>query len=188
MQLGMIGLGRMGANMVRRLMRAGHECTVYDIHADAVSELVREGAFGTGSLKDLVTRLMKPRAIWLMVPAAVVDKELAAVLPLLERGDIIIDGGNSFYRDDIRRAAELKPRRSLRGRRSGGVWGLERGYCQMIGGETEVVDHLSPILASLAPGFNAAFSALGPEDQQHCRARLSSLWSARRRPFRQNGP
>ena len=163
MQLGMIGLGRMGANMVRRLLRAGHECTVYDIHANAVSGLVREGAFGTASLKDLVARLVKPRAIWLMVPAAVVDKELAAVLPLLERGDIVIDGGNSFYRDDIRRAAELKPRgiHYVDVGTSGGVWGLERGYCQMIGGETEVVDHLSPIFASLAPGFNAGLSAEG---------------------------
>lgn len=158
MQIGMIGLGRMGANMVTRLMKDGHECIVFDMSADTVKKLVAQGATGAASLKDFVSRLSKPRAIWLMVPAAVVDQELTKLAPLLEGGDIIIDGGNSFYRDDIRRGAELKQRgiQYIDVGTSGGVAGLERGYCLMIGGEPEVVTHLHPIFASLAPGADAA--------------------------------
>ena len=158
MQLGMIGLGRMGANMVRRLMKGGHECRVYDVHPKAVKELVKEGADGSNSLKEFVAGLSKPRAIWLMVPAAVVDQELTLLLPLLEAGDIVIDGGNSYYRDDIRRGADLKSRgiHYIDVGTSGGIAGLERGYCLMIGGEEKVVAHLAPIFATLAPGVDAA--------------------------------
>src|SRR5437899_10517699 len=154
MQLGMIGLGRMGANMVRRLINKGHNCVVFDRSPKVVNELVKEKATGVASLKDLVKKLAKPRAIWLMVPAAVVDSTIADLLPHLEAGDILIDGGNSYYVDDIRRAKELTPRQIhyVDVGTSGGVWGLERGYCMMIGGETEVVKHLDPIFASLAPG------------------------------------
>ena len=154
MQLGMIGLGRMGANMVRRLLKGGHDCVVFDMSADAVNELARERATGTSSLADLVKKLEKPRAVWLMVPAAVVDKTIADLLPSLEPEDILIDGGNSYYIDDIRRAKELSPKRIhyVDVGTSGGVWGLERGYCMMIGGEPGVVRHLDPIFATLAPG------------------------------------
>jgi 6-phosphogluconate dehydrogenase len=154
MQLGMIGLGRMGANMVRRLIKGRHECVVYDTHPDAVKSLVSEGAVGAGSLEEFVKKLSKPRAVWLMVPAGVVDSALADMVRLLERGDIVIDGGNSYYVDDIRRAKELatKGLHYVDVGTSGGVWGLERGYCQMIGGETEVVNRLDPIFATLAPG------------------------------------
>ncbi len=154
MQLGMIGLGRMGANMVRRLLRAGHQCTVFDMSAKAVQKLVKDKAVGTASLAEFVNSLTKPRAIWLMVPVGVVDKTIADLLPHLERGDIVIDGGNSYYVDDIRRASELAPKgiHYVDVGTSGGVWGLERGYCMMIGGENEVVRHLDPIFASLAPG------------------------------------
>ena len=154
MQLGMIGLGRMGANMVRRLLKGGHDCVVFDMSADAVNELARERATGTSSLADLVKKLEKPRAVWLMVPAAVVDKTIADLLPSLETGDILIDGGNSYYIDDIRRAKELSPKQIhyVDVGTSGGVWGLERGYCMMIGGEPGVVGHLDPIFATLAPG------------------------------------
>jgi 6-phosphogluconate dehydrogenase len=154
MQLGMIGLGRMGANMVRRLIKNGHQCVVYDRSAEAVNELVKEKAVGASSLADLVKKLQKPRAVWLMVPAAVVDKSIAELLALLEAGDILIDGGNSYYVDDIRRAKELAPRKIhyVDVGTSGGVWGLERGYCMMIGGEPDVVKHLDPIFATLAPG------------------------------------
>jgi 6-phosphogluconate dehydrogenase len=153
-QLGMIGLGRMGANMVRRLLTGGHQCVVYDMSAKAVQELVKAKALGSSSLAELTKSLAKPRAIWVMVPAGVVDKTIADLLPHLERGDILIDGGNSYYIDDIRRAKEL----ALKGIHyvdvgtSGGVWGLERGYCMMIGGEPTVVKHLDPIFATLAPG------------------------------------
>ncbi len=155
MQLGMVGLGRMGANMVRRLVRAGHRCTVFDMFPKAVEDLAKEGATGSSSLADFVKKLEKPRAIWLMVPAAVVDKTIADILPLLEKGDTLIDGGNSYYVDDIRRAKELAPKgiHYMDVGTSGGVWGLERGYCMMIGGETEVVKRLDPILATLAPGI-----------------------------------
>ena len=154
MQLGMIGLGRMGANMVRRLLVGGHDCVVFDVSPKAVEELVREEAVGASSLSDFVQKLSGPRAIWLMVPAAIVDKTIAELLPLLEPGDIVIDGGNSYYVDDIRRANELAAKKIhyVDVGTSGGVWGLERGYCMMIGGEAAVVKHLDPIFATLAPG------------------------------------
>jgi len=154
MQLGMIGLGRMGANMVRRLLKHGHQCTVFDMSPKTVQDLVAEKATGATSMADFVAKLAKPRAIWLMVPAAVVDKTIAGILPLLESGDILIDGGNSYYVDDIRRAKELAPKgiHYVDVGTSGGVWGLERGYCMMIGGEPGVVSHLDPIFATLAPG------------------------------------
>jgi len=155
LQLGMIGLGRMGANMVRRLMKDGHQCVVYDRSADSVSQLAKENATGSASLADFVKKLAQPRAIWLMVPAAVVDQSIADLLPLLAKGDILIDGGNSYYVDDIRRAKELSAKgiHYVDVGTSGGVWGLERGYCMMIGGEKEVVQHLDPIFATLAPGI-----------------------------------
>jgi 6-phosphogluconate dehydrogenase len=151
----MIGLGRMGANMVRRLLKHGHQCTVFDMSPKAVQDLVAEDATGATSMADFVAKLAKPRAIWLMVPAAVVDKTIAGILPLLESGDILIDGGNSYYVDDIRRAKELAPKgiHYVDVGTSGGVWGLERGYCMMIGGEPGVVKHLDPIFATLAPGI-----------------------------------
>src|SRR5215813_11054840 len=154
MQLGMVGLGRMGANMVRRLLKGGHECVVFDMSPKAVGELTAEHAVGSSSLADLVKKLETPRAVWLMVPAAVVDKTIADILPALEPEDILIDGGNSYYIDDIRRAKELAPRRIHYADvgTSGGVWGLERGYCMMIGGEKPVVQRLDPIFATLAPG------------------------------------
>jgi 6-phosphogluconate dehydrogenase len=150
----MVGLGRMGANMVRRLLKGGHECVVFDMSRKAVGELVAEHAVGSTSLAELVKKLEKPRAVWLMVPAAVVDKSIADILPALEPDDILIDGGNSYYIDDIRRAKELMPRRIhyVDVGTSGGVWGLERGYCMMIGGEKPVVQRLDPIFATLAPG------------------------------------
>jgi 6-phosphogluconate dehydrogenase len=153
MQIGMIGLGRMGANMVRRLIKAGHECVVFDMSSQAVDALAREKAVGSSSLKDLTRKLKKPRAVWMMVPAAVVDSTIADLLPALEEGDILIDGGNSYYVDDLRRAKELAPKgiHYVDVGTSGGVWGLERGYCQMIGGETETVKRLDPLFAALAP-------------------------------------
>jgi len=155
MQLGMIGLGRMGANMVRRLIKNGHQCVVYDRSPQAIASLVKEKAVGASSLADLVKQLEKPRAVWLMVPAAAVDKSIADLLPLLEAGDILIDGGNSYYIDDIRRAKDLASKKIhyVDVGTSGGVWGLERGYCMMIGGEKDVVKHLDPIFAALAPGI-----------------------------------
>jgi 6-phosphogluconate dehydrogenase len=155
MELGMIGLGRMGANMVRRLLKAGHQTVVFDQSPKAVEQLVGERAVGSSSLADLVKKLAKPRAVWLMVPAAVVDKTIAELAPLLEPGEILIDGGNSYYIDDIRRAKELatKGLHYVDVGTSGGVWGLERGYCMMIGGEVAVVKHLDPIFATLAPGI-----------------------------------
>ncbi len=154
MQLGMIGLGRMGANMVRRLIKGGHQCVVFDLSPKAVEELVKDKAVGASSFAEFVKSLQKPRAVWLMVPAAVVDKTIAELLPLLERGDILIDGGNSYYIDDIRRAKELGPKgvHYVDVGTSGGVWGLERGYCMMIGGEADVVKRLDPIFTRLAPG------------------------------------
>ena len=158
MQIGMVGLGRMGANMVRRLLKAGHQAVVYDVHPPAIDEMVGEGAVGADSWVELVGKLDKPRAIWLMVPAAVVDSTLKELVPLLAAGDTIIDGGNSYYIDDIRRAAELKDQKLnyLDVGTSGGVWGLERGYCQMIGGPDDVVKRLGPIFAARAPGVAAA--------------------------------
>ncbi len=154
MQLGMVGLGRMGANMTLRLIKKGHRCVVFDMSPKAVNALVQEKATGSSSLHDLVAKLEKPRAIWLMVPAAVVDKTIAELLPHLEPDDVVIDGGNSYYVDDIRRAKELGAKRIhyVDVGTSGGVWGLERGYCMMIGGEKDVVTHLDPIFSTLAPG------------------------------------
>jgi 6-phosphogluconate dehydrogenase len=158
MQLGLIGLGRMGANMATRLIRAGHEIHVYDAHADAVRELAAKDAKGSSSLEEMIRGLAAPRAVWMMLPAAAVDPVLDSLVPLLGRGDIVIDGGNSYYQDDIRRAATLKSKalHYVDVGVSGGVWGLERGYCHMIGGETEIVAHLDPIFHSLAPGIEAA--------------------------------
>jgi 6-phosphogluconate dehydrogenase len=158
MQLGMVGLGRMGANLVRRLMRDGHSCVVYDMNADAVSELAGEGATGADSLSDFVQKLEKPRAVWLMLPAAVVDSTLEQLVDLLEPGDAVIDGGNSYYRDDITRAQSLLPKNIhyVDCGTSGGVWGLERGYSLMIGGEKEVVSRLDPIFKTIAPGEGCA--------------------------------
>jgi len=155
MQLGMIGLGRMGANMVRRLQRNRHTCVVYDRNPAAVAELAAEGAQGAASLSELVQKLSKPRAIWLMVPAAVVDASITDLLPLLDKDDIVIDGGNSHYVDDIRRAKTLAAKgvHYVDVGTSGGVWGLERGYCMMIGGEPATVQHLDPLLVTLAPGI-----------------------------------
>ena len=157
MQLGMIGLGRMGANMVRRLLKNGHECTVFDMSPDAVAGLAKEGATGASSLADLVAKLAKPRAVWLMVPAAVVDRTIADILPHLEAGDTLIDGGNSYYIDDIRRAKELASRQIayVDVGTSGGVWGLERGYCMMIGGPKATVQRLDPIFKTLGPGIGS---------------------------------
>src|SRR6266849_2811874 len=154
MQLGMIGLGRMGANMVRRLQKNGHKCVVYDRSAESVKQLTGEGAIGADSLGDFVNKLQKPRAVWLMVPAAVVDATLHDLAGKLESGDTVIDGGNSYYIDDIRRAKELAPKgiHYCDVGTSGVVWGLERGYCQMIGGENDVVKRRDPIFARLGPG------------------------------------
>ncbi len=165
MQLGMIGLGRMGANMVRRLMRDGHNCVVYDVSAEAVKQLEQEGATGSSSLGDFVDKLERPRAAWLMVPVAFVDSTLKSLIPLLDRGDIVIDGGNSRYIDDIRRAAELEPSgiHYVDVGTSGGVAGLDRGYCQMIGGEPDIVRSLDPIFASLAPPTDSAPRTPGRE-------------------------
>ena len=165
MQIGMIGLGRMGANMVQRLLSNSHECVIFDINPKAVTALAEQGAVGADSLGDFVAGLSKPRTVWLMLPAAIVDKELAALAPLLEAGDIIIDGGNSFYRDDMRRGAELKKKgiHYVDVGTSGGIAGRERGYCLMIGGEQEIVSHLTPLFASLAPGVDAAVRTPGRE-------------------------
>jgi 6-phosphogluconate dehydrogenase len=154
MQLGMIGLGRMGGNMVRRLLKDGQKCVVFDRSPNLVGDLVKEGAEGASSLADLVTKLERPRAIWLMVPAAVVDQTIGELSPLLENGDTIIDGGNSYYVDDIERAKGLRSLgiHYIDVGTSGGIWGLERGYCMMIGGDTEIVQRLDPIFATLAPG------------------------------------
>jgi 6-phosphogluconate dehydrogenase len=155
MQLGMVGLGRMGANMVRRLLKGGQRCVVFDRSPKTVNELVQDKADGSSSLRDLVAKLDKPRAVWLMVPAAAVDGTIADLLPYLEAGDILIDGGNSYYVDDIRRAKQIAAKKIhyVDVGTSGGVWGLDRGYCMMIGGEDDVVKHLDPIFATLAPGI-----------------------------------
>ncbi len=167
MELGLVGLGRMGANMGKRLLRAGHTCVGYARHASTVQSRLKEGAISSGasSLEDLINQLSKPRAVWLMVPAASVDATLQEIVPHLSPDDIVIDGGNSYYHDDIRRAAELKPRgiHYLDVGTSGGVWGLERGYCLMIGGEDEPVQRLDPIFSVLAPGVEAAPHTAGRE-------------------------
>lgn len=155
MQLGMIGLGRMGANMARRLMKAGHQCVVFDVSANAVADLASEGAVGGSSLQDFVSQLTRPRAVWLMVPAGVVDQTLEKLVPLLADDDVVIDGGNSYYHDDVRRAKDLQAKgiHYIDVGTSGGVWGLERGYCLMIGGEPEAVTRLDPIFSTIAPGI-----------------------------------
>lgn len=165
MQLGMVGLGRMGANMVRRLLKGGHTCVVFDRSQKSVNDLVQEKATGSSSLQDFVAKLQKPRAIWLMVPAAAVDDTIGELLPHLDPDDILIDGGNSYYIDDIQRAKELGPKRIhyVDVGTSGGVWGLERGYCMMIGGEKGVVKHLDPIFSTLAPGLGSASRTPGRE-------------------------
>jgi 6-phosphogluconate dehydrogenase len=165
MQIGMIGLGRMGANMARRLLKGGHQCVVYDRSPKAVTELTDEKAIGSSSLADFVKKLTKPRAVWLMVPAAAVDKTISNLLSDLETEDIMIDGGNSYYIDDIRRAKELAPKgiHYVDVGTSGGVWGLERGYCMMIGGEQKIIEHLDPIFATLAPGVGNVPSTPGRE-------------------------
>jgi 6-phosphogluconate dehydrogenase len=167
MQLGMIGLGRMGANMVRRLMRHGHDAVVFDMSADAVAQLAGEGATGGDSLEDFFAKLSRPRAVWLMVPAAVVDQTLDRLLPLLEADDVVVDGGNSNYRDDQRRAqrAGALGIHYLDCGTSGGVWGLERGYAQMIGGDEVAVQRLAPIFRSLAPGVEAAARTPGRDGE-----------------------
>jgi 6-phosphogluconate dehydrogenase len=178
MQLGMIGLGRMGANLVRRLMRDGHRCVVYDVSSDAVKQLEGEGATGATSLADFVAKLEKPRAAWLMLPAAITGQTLDELADLLEPGDAVIDGGNSYYRDDIIRAKQLAPKQIhyLDCGTSGGVFGLERGYCLMIGGEDEPVRRLDPVFATIAPGFGSAEATPGrtrttgtaPDGYLHC--------------------
>ncbi|HEY4071935.1 MAG TPA: decarboxylating 6-phosphogluconate dehydrogenase [Herbaspirillum sp.] len=169
MQIGMIGLGRMGANMVKRLSKGGHECVAFDLHEDAVKAVLQPGVTGAASLQDLVAKLAKPRVLWLMVPAAVVDKDLALLASMLDAGDIVIDGGNSYYRDDIRRGAELKSHgiHYLDVGTSGGIAGADRGYCLMIGGEKEVVAHLAPIFTTLAPGVDAATPTPGRSKSDH---------------------
>jgi len=180
MQLGMIGLGRMGASMVRRLMKQGHECVVFDVDADAVKALAADGATGATSLADLVAKLTAPRAIWMMVPAAIVDRELDQVAALLSPGDAVIDGGNSYYRDDLRRAKELgsKGLHYVDVGTSGGTAGQERGYCLMIGGETSVVERLTPIFASLASGAGTVARTPG----------RSGAWSSAEQGFLHCGP
>jgi len=165
MKIGMVGLGRMGANMTRRLLRAGHECVVFDVKPDAAKDLA--GAVPAGSLNELVQQLPAPRAVWMMLPAAVVDPTLARLAPLLGRDDVVVDGGNSHYQDAIRRAKELGARgiHHLDVGVSGGVWGLELGYCQMIGGEEEIAKRLDPIFAALAPGFESAPRTQGREGE-----------------------
>ena len=174
MQLGMIGLGRMGSNMARRLMKAGHACVAYDIHADAVQSVAKEGALGAHSLAELAGKLESPRVVWIMVPAAVVDRTVQELAPLLSKGDILIDGGNSHYLDDIRRAEQVAARglHYVDVGTSGGVWGLANGYCLMIGGEEAVVRRLEPIFAALAPGGD---SAPDPQSERHRTARLGYL-------------
>ena len=165
MELGMIGLGRMGTNMVRRLMRAGHQCVVYDLHSKTVQTLVKEGAVGATSVEDFANKLSAPRSVWMMVPAAAVDPTLKTLIPLLERDDVVIDGGNSYYHDDICRSVELKPKgiHYMDVGTSGGVWGSERGYCLMIGGDDAVVQRIDPILSALAPGIQSATRTPGRE-------------------------
>ncbi len=165
MQLGMVGLGRMGSNMVRRLLKGGHRCVVFDMSPKAVSELVQQKAEGSSSIQEFVSKLEKPRSVWLMVPAGVVDQTIADLLKFLEPGDILIDGGNSYYVDDIRRARDVGPKKIhyVDVGTSGGVWGLERGYCMMIGGEKDVVKHLDPIFATLAPGAGTLSRTPGRE-------------------------
>jgi 6-phosphogluconate dehydrogenase len=165
MELGMIGLGRMGSNMVQRLLRAGHQCVAYDVHPEAAQALVKDGAVGATSIEDFTKKLKTPRTIWLMVPAAVVDETLKTLIPFLENDDVVIDGGNSYYHDDVRRAAELRPMgiHYVDAGTSGGVWGSERGYCLMIGGDDVVVKRIDPIFSALAPSIDSAPRTPGRE-------------------------
>ncbi len=165
MELGMIGLGRMGSNMVRRLMRAGHHCVVYDLHPEAVQAISKDGAVGAASFEDFASKLKSPRTVWMMVPAAVVDSTLKTLVPLLGADDVIVDGGNSYYHDDIRRAAELKTKgiHYVDAGTSGGVWGAERGYCLMIGGDEAIVRRIDPIFEALAPDIAEAPRTPGRE-------------------------
>ena len=165
MQMGMVGLGRMGANMVRRLMRGGHQCVVFDVNPETVKQLAKEGAVGASSLDDFAARLNKPRVTWMMVPAGVVEQTVANLASRFEAGDIIVDGGNSYYVDDIRRAKQLRGKgiHYVDSGTSGGVWGSERGFCEMIGGETDVIKHLDPIFAALAPSIDSAPRTAGRE-------------------------
>jgi 6-phosphogluconate dehydrogenase len=166
MQVEMIGLGRMGGDMARRLLKGGHDCVVYDLDAAAVAALVKEGAKGSATVEELVAQLETPRVLWLMLPAALVDATISAIVPYLKKGDIVIDGGNSFYRDDIRRAGELQGKgvHYVDVGTSGGVWGLERGYCLMIGGEMEAMTRLEPLFSTLAPDIDAAHRIPGREE------------------------
>jgi len=165
MELGMIGLGRMGSNMVQRLLRAGHQCVAYDVHPEAAQALAKDGAIGATSIEDFARKLKTPRAIWMMVPAAAVDETLEKLIPFLEKDDVVIDGGNSYYHDDIRRAAQLKPKgiHYVDAGTSGGVWGSERGYCLMIGGEDAIVKGIEPIFSALAPNIDSAPRTPGRE-------------------------
>ena len=192
MQLGLVGLGRMGANMVRRLQKGGHTCIVFDLNSENVKKLAAEGAAGASSLEDLVKQLTKPRAVWVMVPAGkATESTVQALAAVMEKGDSIIDGGNSFYKDDIRRAAELKKKgiQYLDAGTSGGVWGVERGYCLMVGGEEDAFRHLEPIFKTLAPGIGNIDRTPGREklggtsEQGYLRTGPSGL-----RPLREDGP
>ena len=187
MHLGMIGLGRMGAGLVRRLNRAGHHTVVYDVNPDAVGKLAAGAIEGAASVEELVAKLPKPRAVWLMLPAGVTGEAIAELAGHMEAGDIIIDGGNSYYRDDIRRAKELQARgiHYVDCGTSGGVFGEERGFCLMIGGEEQVVGHLDPVFRSIAPGVAAAERTPG---KRPCGVRLSALRPGRCRPLREDGP
>ena len=190
MQLGMVGLGRMGANMVRRLLKDGHQCVAFNRSPGPMEALVREGATGAASLEDMAAKLERPRAVWLMVPAAAVDSAIAALAPHLESGDIIVDGGNSYYVDDIRRAGELgaKGIAYVDAGTSGGIWGLERGYCLMIGGPEQAVKHLDPVFQIAGAGRCRDRAHGGPRrPRQHRGAGLSALRPERRGPFRQDG-
>ena len=186
MRMGMIGLGRMGANMVRRLMKAGHECVVFDVHAEAVDELTAEGATGTKTIEEFVAALSGPRVCWMMIPAAFVDGMVDQISPLLQKGDILIDGGNSYYRDDIDRAERLTDRgiHYVDVGVSGGVWGLDRGYCMMIGGHDEAVTHIDSILSTLAPSMDEAPRT--PGRRRPVGGRLAAGWrtAAIMKPFR----
>ncbi len=191
MQLGMIGLGRMGANIVRRLMRDGHECVVYDTDPAVVAQLEQEGAVGASSLAQLVQTLEAPRAAWIMVPAGITGRIVDELAGLMERGDIVIDGGNSYYRDDVDRAAALAPRgiEYVDVGTSGGVFGLERGYCLMIGGEQHVFEHLEPLFRTIAPGSRRGAADAGRRGRPLAgRAGLPPLRPGRRRPLREDGP
>jgi 6-phosphogluconate dehydrogenase len=191
MQLGMIGLGRMGANLARRLVRDGHRCVVYDVNADAVKQLESEGVTGSASLEDFVSRLDKPRALWIMVPAGIVQPTLDQLMGLLGAGDIVIDGGNSYYRDDISRAKQLAERdiHYVDCGTSGGVWGLDRGYCLMIGGEPGPVEHLDPIFETIGPRrVQRRADARAHAHGRHPSARLPPLRAQRCRALRQDGP